>query len=701
MAILGRIRERGILLVVVVGIAMLAFIIGDFLNSGATFFSAMNSNVAKVNGEKVDAMKYQDAIEQLTDVYKIEYGRSDINEDMMAQIRAQVWESTINEILLNDEAEKLGLTVTADELSNHIIGNKIHPVIMQRRAFADQSGQFSRQTLVNFLANIEQADESNSQAAQAKSYYMFWENMVRNDLLQNKYLALVSKAVTANSLDAKMAYDARLASNDVAYVVYPYVQLADSTFSASDAEVKARYKKQLKTYRQEPYRSVVYVRYEKQPSEADYQETEKFINDLKAEFDTTENVAELVTYNSDIPYQGINYSETTIPEDLHAFAFSGKVGDVTPVALVGDVYRTARIMETGILTPDSVKLAHIYLAEPDSVRADSIMKAVQKGADWGEMVKRYSADTQSAANQGELGWFEENTLDGEIADKAFTLPAKQTFLFNNGQGLQIIRIQERTPLRKKVKVAILERQVTPSSRTIADTYNEAKQLAAASKTVEQLTEETQKIGKTVMPAVNIQQGSERVGNLRQSRPVVRWAYQAKEGAVSDVFECDDVIVVAGLTKIADDQYRSLNDAADEIRTEVIRDKKADKMAEELNALLASNKSLQAIADNVHAEIDTVENVSAATNYFGGAGMEPAVIGKASALKDGEISAPVKGLRGVYVLQSIGAKQNEAAPFDAALEANQLNMRQMYALPQQAMEALRLKADIEDKRLKLY
>ena len=695
MAILGRIRARGILLIVVVGLAMLAFIIGDFLNSGATFFHSMNSNVASVNGKKVDAMKYQAAIEQLTDVYKIEYGRSDVNEDMMAQIRTQVWESTISEMLLEEEADKLGLTVTDAELSDHIIGNNVHPIIMQRRAFADQSGRFNKQVLINFLSNLEQAGD-NDQMAQAKSYYMFWENMVRTDLLQSKYLALLSKAVVANSLEAKAAYDARLTSNDVEYVLYPYYQLADSTFSVADSEIKERYKKQLKSYAQEPYRSVAYVRYEKQPSQADFQETEKFINNLKAEFDTTSNVAELVTYNSDVPYLGTNYSETTIPSDLKDFAFNGKVGDVTPVTLVGDIYRTARIMQTGIMSPDSVKLAHIYLAQVDSVRADSIMTAVNKGADWGELAKQYSADTQSAANNGELGWFEENSLDGEIGEQAFTLPEKQMFLFNNGQGLQIIRIQERTPLRQKVKVAILERKVAPSSRTIADTYNEAKKLAAASKTTEQFNEEAQKAGKSVLPAVNVVQGSEKVGNLRQSRPVVRWAFQAKEGDVSDVFECDDVIVVATLVKASDEDHRSLDDVKDELRTEIIRDKKADKMIAEING-----KSVEQVAQMLNAEIDTVENVNAASYYFGGAGMEPAVIGKASTLKQDETSAPVKGEKGVYVLHDIAQHENAVAPFDAKTEINQINMRTMYALPQQAIETLKQKAEIEDKRLKLY
>lgn len=696
MAILGRIRARGILLLVVVGLAMLAFIIGDFLNSGATWFHAMNNNVAKVNGEKVDAIEYSQAIEQLTDVYKIEYNRSDINEEMMEQIRAQVWETTIDQMLLEKEAAKLGISISAEELSEHIIGDKTHPFIQQRRAFADENGRFSKQSLINFIASIEQGDDANPQVQQAKSYYMFWENMVRYDLLQQKYNTLIAKACTANSLDAKAVFNANAQNTDVAFALYPYALIPDSTLNVAKDETKAYYKQHRKDFKQQPYRSVAYVRYEKQPSEEDYKDVQNFINGLKAEFDTTQSVAELVTYNSDVPYRGVNYSESTIPADLKDFAFNGKVGDVTPVTLVGDIYRTARIMETGIMTPDSVKLAHIYLAEVDSVRADSIMNAVRRGADWGELVKHYSIDTQSAANQGEIGWFEENSLDKEIADPAFSLPEKQMFLFNNGQGLQILRVQERTPLRRKVKVAILERQVTPSSHTIADIYNTAKQLAGASKDYEQLKQEAEKAGKTVMPAVDVQQGSERLANLKQSRQIVRWAFQAKEGDVSDVFECDDIIVVAALEKASDDEYRSLEEATDEINSKLLNDKKADKIAAEI-----AGKSLEEVAAIANTEIDSVQNVNATSPYFGSAGMEPAATATAAALAEGQLSAPVKGNRGVFVIQGVKVNPQERGEFDAKREILSLNMRNIYSLPQLIGANLRNKAKIEDQRLKLY
>ena len=199
-----------------------------------------------------------------------------------------------------------------------------------------------------------------------------------------------------------------------------------------------------------------------------------------------------------------------------------------------------------------------------------------------------------------------------------------------------------------------------------------------------------------MPAVDVQQGSERLANLKQSRQIVRWAFQAKEGDVSDVFECDNLIIVAALTKASDEEYRSLEEANDELENEIIQTKKADKIAADI-----AGKSLEDIAASINAEVDSAQNINAASYYLGSAGMEPAVTAAAAALNEGEVSAPVKGNRGVFVLKCTAANQQEETAFDPKAEIISLNMRNMYSLPQFVMNTLRDKAKIEDQRLKLY
>ena len=243
MAVLDKIRSKGVLLVGAVGLALLAFIVGDFLNSGSSYFNKSKETVAKIVGEDINIKDYTASIDQMTEVYKIETGKSELNEEMMTQLRASVWESMVNEKILNAEAKKLGLAVSKEELSDRCIGNNIHPLIQQRRTFAGENGQFSRPLLVQFLNSLEQApanEEMKQQLAKAKSYWMFWEKTVKNSILQEKYTALISKAVVANSLDAKMSYQDRKTSVDVAYVVQPYYTVSDSAVTVSKSEIKDR-----------------------------------------------------------------------------------------------------------------------------------------------------------------------------------------------------------------------------------------------------------------------------------------------------------------------------------------------------------------------------------------------------------------------------------------------------------------------------
>ncbi|MEI7504212.1 MAG: SurA N-terminal domain-containing protein, partial [Paludibacter sp.] len=236
MAVLDKIRSKGVLLVAAVGLALLAFIIGDFLNSGSSYFNKSRETVAKIVGEDINIKDYSAAVEQMTEVYKIETGKSELNEEMTTQLRSSVWESLVNEKILNAEAKKLGLSVSAEELSDRLIGNNIHQLITQRRTFAGENGQFSRANLVQFLNSLEETpttEEMKQQLGKAKNYWMFWEKTVKNSILQEKYNALISKAVTANSLDAKMSYQDRKTSVDVAYVVKPYFLISDSVVKVS------------------------------------------------------------------------------------------------------------------------------------------------------------------------------------------------------------------------------------------------------------------------------------------------------------------------------------------------------------------------------------------------------------------------------------------------------------------------------------
>ena len=704
MAILGKIRSKGVLLLVVVGFALFAFIIGDFLTQGSTYFNKSRETVAEIVGEDVNINDYQAAIDQMVEVYKIETGQTDLSEDVMAQLRASVWENLVTEKLLFAEAEKLGLAVSKEELSEYVIGNKTHPLIMQRRTFAGENGQFSRPMLVQFLNSLDvtpENEEMRQQIAQAKSYWLFWERNVKMAVLQDKYNALIGKAVTANSLEAKTSYEASKVTTDVNYVVQPYFAISDSAVSVSKNEIKDRYNKNKELYKQEANRTLSYVAFEIRPLKEDSVEAQEWMNKISEEFKTTEDVVGLVNSNSDVMYDGRNYSYNSLPLNLRDFAFTGKTGDVFGPLFENNTHTMARIMESGIMKSDSVKLRHIYLTTADEAKADSIIGAINGGAVFADLAKKYSAVPQTAANGGEIGWIMEGMqgMDKEITDKAFAAVPNQVFTVKNAQGVQIMQVMEKTPARAKVKLAILERKVIPSSRSYGRIYNEAKQFAAELKSTE-FASKAQEKGVSVRTASELFESTERIADIPQSRQVIRWAFESDKGDVSDVFDCNNQFVVATTTEVNAKGYRSLEKVSDQIKAELIREKKADIMIKNLTEQLKKIPSLEALAQALSTDVKVANAVNFANNQFGVAGFEPALIGKVSVLPANKLSAPVKGNAGVYVLLPVNPQVNQN-PFNAKAQVMQLNMNFAYSLPYMILQDIRDNAEIEDNRLNFF
>ena len=665
MTTLQRIRNHGVILLIVVGVAMLAFILGDFLNSGSSFFNKNRENVGVIAGHKVHYSEYETAKDQLTEVYKIESGSNDINEDLSIQIRNQVWQMLLMDYTLREQADEIGLTVTAEELSELCIGANPHQLIRQRRAFYDETGNFNRFALINFLNSLAQAPETQEQAAnmqQAKSYWMYWENAVRLTHLQEKYVGLLSKLITANPLDAKYAFEAAQTSVNVEFVERPYFAVADSLVKVTNTDIKKLYDANKEQYKRTPNRSLVYVSFPIVPSEADFAEVEKLMKCLESDFQTKDDVTAIVNGNSDILYDGRDFSETTIPAEYKEFAFGkgAKKGQFTELTFANDTYSMARIMDCGYTKSDSVQLVLVANGE--------------------------------GTEDVELGWFTATDLQKNIADPAFAGKKGSQFTVSTGMGEQTFKIADKSQPTPKVKLAILSRKVTPSSKTYGVLYNEAKQFVVNNGTEELLRQAAQEQGLTVTPAYGLNVNADKVNDLKNSRGIVRWAFEAKDGQLSDVFECGEQFVVAALTEVNDGDYRTI----DEVRMELTLQATTDKKAEYLMNQLKGVSTLEEAAELFDAEIQTAENVTLASTRLGAAGIEPAVIGAALALENNATSAPVKGNAGVYMVR-IGEKVVAAGELNAEQEINSLNMRTSYSVPYQAMALIEENAKVEDNR----
>ena len=662
MASLQRIRNHGALLITIVGLAMLAFILGDFLNSGSSFFNRSRENVGVIEGQKIHYTEYEAAKEQLTEVYKIETGRSDFDEDMQVQIRNQVWNMMLMDYTMRAQADKIGMDVTADELSELCIGDNIHQIIRGRRAFYDENGQFNRDAVVNLLQAINEGSEDaemNANLKQAKTYWLYWEKAVRISYMQEKYTNLLQHLLKANSLDAEYAFNSRQNGVSAEYAMQPYFTVADSLVKVSEGDIKKLYNQHKEQYKQTPNRAIKYIAFDIVPSEADFQAAQDLMTKLQNEFKTTDDISLVVNTNSDIMYDGRDYSEQTVPAQFKEFAFGkgAKTGDCTDILFENNTYAMARIMQTGYSMPDSVEL-----------------KAIVEGGE-----------------DQELGWFKASDLPKNIYEPAFAGKRGTRFTVAQGMGEQTYEIMEIGKPTPKVKLAILAREVTPSSKTYSIIYNNAKQFIVNNGDAEALETAAQEAGMAVIPQYNLTKTTDKIGQLKNSRPIVRWAFEAKEGQVSDVFECGQQFVVAALTEVNDGEYRPLNAVRAELTYEATNNAKAAYIKKQLKGA----ESLEAAAEKMGQKIQSVERVTLADSRFGTAGMEPAVIGKTIALGENALSEPIQGNMGVFVVKT-GAANNSSDTFVPENEKAQLASRFAY-LPYQAMQLIEDKAKVEDNR----
>lgn len=662
MASLQKIRNHGALLIAIVGLAMLAFILGDFLNSGSSFFNRSRENVGVIEGQKVHYTEYEAAKDQLTEVYKIESGRSDFDEDTYAQIRNQVWNMFVMDYTLRAQAKEIGMDITADELTELCVGNNVHQILRGRRAFMDENGQFSREAVKNLINAINEGSEDAEQNAnlqQAKTYWLYWEKAVRISYMQEKYTNLLQHLFRANSLDAEYAFNGRQNGVSAEYVMQPYYTVADSLVKVSESDIKALYKQHKEQYKQTPNRTIKYVTFDIAPSEDDFKAAENLMTSLQEEFKTTEDVSLVVNTNSDIMYDGRDYSEETVPAQFKEFAFAkgAKAGQCTDILFENNTYAMARIMQAGYSLPDSVEL-----------------KAVVED---GEEQEAY--------------WYKATDLPKNIAEPAFAGKRGDRFTVAIGMGEQTFEITEIGKPTPKVKLAILAREVTPSSKTYSAIYNSAKQFIVENNNAEAMEAAAQEAGMTVLPQYNMTNNTDKVGQLRASRPIVRWAFEAKEGQVSDVFECGQQFVVAALVEVNDGEYRPLDAVRAELTYEATNNAKAQYIIKQLKGV----ESLEAAAQIMEQPVQNVERVTLSDSRFGNAGLEPAVIGAAIAQGENALSAPIQGNMGVFMVKT-GAANNMEAAFDAQSEKAQLASRYAY-MPYQAMQIVEDNAEITDNR----
>ncbi|MDR0874325.1 MAG: SurA N-terminal domain-containing protein [Prevotellaceae bacterium] len=708
MATLEKIRSKGVLLLVVIGVALLAFVVGDFLNNSSSFSHDAQTNVVVVGGEKVKIDEFQSDVNGLKQIYQMQMQTSQLNEGQEAEVRQSVFDGIVREKLLSAATDKVGISVSAKELFDLIGGNNIHPAIQSLPIFRDpQTGAFSRTALLQFVNSLNMSTQGldNQQLDELNKYKSMWlyiENFVKNSKLQEKYSVLLNNTLNTNSIDAKYEFDNAKNTADVKYVVKPYSSIADSTITVSDSELKTAYKAKKDRFKQEAEsREIKFISFPIKPSADDFAKIEDELKRQSAEFASQADVADLVNDNSDFAYPYYHVSEANVDADFKAFAFAGAKDAVSELQLFGDTYKTAKIIDKGV-APDSLKVRHILLYNADEAvtqkLSDSIVNAVRGGADFAALAKKYSINQGTAQNGGDLDWVREESLEKEMIKPAF-YENKDLFSVKTNSGTQIVQVYERKKPVAKVQLAVLGRKVAASQNTHNAVYSEATSYIAKNNTLTKFELGAQEKGYVVRP-LTLTENTPNINGIVNSRQVIRWAFEKDVNTISDAFTFDSEVLVAALVKINEKGYRPIEDVKDYLKSDIIRDKKADLISKQIAEDLKSNGSIESLARTLSLPIDTLTGV----NFSGGRtaiGNEPAISATAPFLKTGELSAPLKGNNGIYVVSPYNITVS-TTEYNEKVEKQTLDNQSRYSRnPQSIIDVLKEKEGVEDNRSRFY
>ena len=713
MATLQKIRNRGGLLVsIVIGLALVAFIVGDALSSGASLLNRSKNQVGEIAGEAISIQDYQQKVAENEETIKSMSNLPSLNEEQQRMIRENTWNQIVSENIMQKEYESLGLGVSGDELFDFTLGENMHPSIKQ--LFTDpQTGAFDKNLARERIQMILNAPANNMQAQASKQYWLNMEEQVEAARKQEKYNSLLMKGMFIPNEIAKEYAENALTTVDISFISKSYNTVSDSAVSVTNNEIKDYYNSHKYLFEQQEMRQIVYVNFDVSASAEDIQETEEWVKESIPEFTNASNVIEFANLSSEKRFQPKYYKKGEIGnEELDEFLFTEKGDGVYGPYLQDNAYNIARVADRKVM-PDSVKARHILIstqtmeASRAEKLADSLAGLIRKGGDFDDLARKYSADQNSAINGGDLGWFTQEMMIPSFSDTAFIAKKNEVKITKTPYGYHVLQVMDMTKPVEKVLLGIIAKEITPSQQTVNKIYNDARTFANNINTLADFDAAVTANNQTKRIA-NLGKNDATIPGIESAREIIRQAYLTdKPGFIlmdkekSPIFETGDKFTVAVLTNIQEEGIAPLNSVAPMIRTELIRKKKGEIIAKELTGAISGSESLLSVAQKANAQVMDATDVSFSSFQIPGAGIEPKLISEVMTLQENQISKPIIGNQGVYVVVVNSKTVETATPEQIEAAKNsalQMNMTKIYY---QTLPALIKKAGVTDARYKFY
>ncbi len=687
----------GVLVALIIGLALIAFILGDFLKSGSQMLNKNRNEIGEIDGKSISYQDFALRVEKSTESYKRNSNNQAPDEAALVSIRNQVWSSFLNELIMEDEFSGLGSACSADELFNMVQGNNIAPQISGEANFQNPAtGEFDRALVIQYLKNLETNPD-------AQAGWIQFEQSLMNNQVYTKYQNLITKGlyvtrkkIENDHLEANVKYNA-------SYVSQRFVLVSDSAVSADRVDVEAYYNKHKSDFKQEASVDLAYVAFEIIPSEKDRQLVQDWINSESEELGRIENTEQYINLNGDTGFDAIYKSPAELEENLKTWVEDAEKGALYGPYLVSDVWRLAKLSDIKML-PDSVSASHILL-QPDQngqivaaqATADSLVELLNNGADFAALAAEFGTDA-TAQTGGELNWFRQGDMIPEFSNACFFGEKGDLVTITTQYGVHVIKITDQGPKARKFQVGVLDRKITFGQETYQKAYSEASRFAATYNNGEKFDEGILEENLTKRIANSLRQEDRAITGLDSPRQMIMWAFGASKGDLSEIYEFGNRFVIAKVTEYREEGIAPLDQVYGEVESVTLNEKKAEYLISEFGN--AGSTSLADIATKMKVEVRTIENASFSAYSIPGIGVEPSISAIISSMTVNEISEPIKGVNGVYVLQLTKVTE-PTVQLDYIAGKTRLLQGLTSRAGYEAFQALEKSSKVIDKRNKFY
>ena len=690
MAALGKIRSRGVTLIVIIGLGLFAFIAEEAFRSCESTRNNQRQQIGEVLGEKINYDEFAKLVDEVQQAMKMQ-GQDNLNDDQLNQVRDQVWQNYVQYKIVENECKELGLSVTDQEMQD-VLNQGTNQMLLSTPFVNRQTGRFDANQLKQFLAQYKssQANVNPQVAEQMQTVYNYWvflEKSLRQQLLIQKYNGLLAHCFLSNPIEAKMSFSDESQESQIQLAAYPYSKISDAEVKISDSDLKAKYDELKPRFQQYvETRDIRYVDVHITASAADRTALMKQFKDYEKELVANEDPSDVVRKStSSVSYLGIPLGKEAYPVDIATRLDSMSVGQTYgPVENAQDNTLNLIKLVAKQQLPDSVQFRAIQVggstADEAHNRADSVFKALSAGADFATIAKKYGQEGKEQWMTSRMYEFS-TSMDKDTKNYLTTLLTSGVNELKNielTQGNLIVQVLDRKNMVDKFTAAVVKKTIDYSKETRGAIFNKFSTFASANQTADAISKNAAKSGYRVQEANDVTTSQHNLVGIRSTREAMKWVFDADENEVSKMYECGDNgdhLLIVILNKIHPIGYRGLDDAQvkEIVKQEVLRDKKAEQ-------LMASAKGATSIAaaKSKGAQISTVNQVTFAAPVFVQAtgASEPALSGAVSAAKAGTFSSrPVKGLAGVYQFQVVKRSKN-AATYNEKQQMTKLTQKAM-------------------------